>query len=268
MAALSPATMSDLVRFFLSTTGALVSLLAAILWTAARPRSRPARRALVAVAIFYALTSIYAVPAAIGRALSAGYHPFTIADAPHGRTAIVVLGSGSVRIEGWNDELHLDLMTGVEASRVLETWRVYRLTAAPLVISSGGQPDPDDPSQPSGENMRDALVRLGIPEEHILVESVSHNTHDEALIVAPMLRARGVEHVVLVTSDTHMRRSLAIFRAQGWDAVPAIAPDPGRFASQWRAWLMPSLNGLQMSEQVVHELLGIPYYWIRGWEKF
>jgi uncharacterized SAM-binding protein YcdF (DUF218 family) len=260
--------MNGLVHFFFSATGALVWLFTAVLWIARRPRSIAARRTLLTVAAMYALASIYAVPALAARALSAGYAPFTAADAPRGRTAIVVLGSGSVLIEGWDANLRLDLMTSIEAARVLEAWRVYCLISPDLVISSGGRPDPDDPSQPSGANMHDALVRLGVPDARILVETASQNTHDEAVIVAPMLRAHGVEHMVLVTSATHMRRSLAVFRAQGWDAIPAIAADPGRFTTTWRTLLLPSDRGLEMSEQVVHELLGLPYYWLRGWETF
>jgi uncharacterized SAM-binding protein YcdF (DUF218 family) len=260
--------MAGLVHFFCSTTGALASLFAAILWIGCRPRSQRARRTLLTVAIIYALASIYSVPALVARVLSAGYSPFSIAAAPHGRTALVVLGSGSVLIEGWDETLHLDLMTPVAASRVLETWRVFRLISPDLVVSSGGRPDPDDPSQPTGQNMRDALVRLGVPDARIVVETISQNTHDEAVIVAPMLHARGVEHVVLVTSGTHMRRSLAVFRAQGWNAIPAIASDPGRYTAWWRTALLPSDRGLEMTEQVMHELLGLPYYWLRGWEKF
>jgi uncharacterized SAM-binding protein YcdF (DUF218 family) len=112
--------------------------------------------------------------------------------------------------------------------------------------------------------MHDELVRLGVPASRVIVETASHDTHDEAVILAPMLRTHGIEHVVLVTSATHMRRSLAVFRAQGWNAVPAIAPDPG-FTSTWAAWLLPSAIGLDLSHQVVHELIGLPYYWARGW---
>lgn len=260
--------MSDLVRFLFSTSGALVSLLAAIVWIACRPRSAPARRVLFVVAIAYAFASIYVVPAAIGRVLSAGYRPFTIADAPPGRTAIVVLGSGAARVQGWDRQLSIEVTPAVEAARVLEAWRVYRLIAPALVIASGGLLDEDDLSPPSGQNIHDELVRLGVPDARILLETISRNTHDEAVIVAPMLRAHGIEHVVLVTSDVHMRRSLAVFRAQGWNAVPAIAPDPARFAMARRAWFLPSEDGLDMSQQLMHELLGLPYYRVRGWETF
>jgi uncharacterized SAM-binding protein YcdF (DUF218 family) len=259
--------MAHVVRFVFSTTGALVCLLAAVIWTRLQPRSAAARRALLAISIAYALASIYAVPAAIGRVLSNGYQPFTASDPPQGRTAVVVLGADAMRVRGWDNDLSLSIMTRVEAARVLEAWRVFRLIAPDVVVASGGLPNGDDTSTPSGENIRDELVRLGVPASRILVETMSHDTHDEAVIIAPMLRERGVEHVVLVTSETHMRRSLAVFRAQGWDAVPAIAPDPGP-GGTWGAWLLPSANGLDLSHQVMHEILGLPYYWLRGWEKW
>jgi uncharacterized SAM-binding protein YcdF (DUF218 family) len=259
--------MAHVVRFFFSTTGALVCMMAAVAWTSLRPRSAAARRALLAISIAYALASIYAVPDAVGRVLSAGYRRFTAADAPPGRTAVVVLGADAVRVRGWDDDLSLSLMTRVEGARVLEAWRVFRLVAPAVVVTSGGLPNDDDASVPSGENIREELGRLGVPDARILVETTSHDTHDEAVIIAPMLRAHGIEHLVLVTSATHMRRSLAVFRAQGWDAVPAIALDPG-FDGTWGAWLLPSVNGLDLSHQVMHEILGLPYYWVRGWEKW
>ena len=259
--------MDHVVRFFFSTTGALVCLLVAAACVWRRPWSLSARRALLAIAIAYALAGTYVMPFAVGRLLSAGYRPFTAADAPPGRTAIVVLGADALRIRGWDSSLTLPLMTTVAAERVLETWRVFRLIAPALVVTSGGVPHADEGSIPSGENMHDELVRLGVPDSRIIVETTSRDTHDEAVIVAPMLRTHGIEHVVLVTSETHMRRSLAVFRAEGWDAIPAIAPDP-EFAADWPGWLVPSTKGLDLSHQVAHELLGLPYYWIRGWERW
>ncbi len=254
--------MNSVVRFFVSTTGAVAALLVAALWLWRRPHSRSARRFLLASAIFYSLASVYAVPAIVGRMLSIGYHEFTAADVPPAPAALVVLGSGALVVRGWDDRV--DLMTDIAAARVLETARVFRLMDPAIVISSGGLPTPDDDSEPSGQNMRDELVRLGIPAERIIVETGSSNTHDEAVIVTPILRSRGIERMVLVTSDTHMRRAIGTFRAEGWRAVPAIAPDPN-FSAPWGDWLIPSGHGLEFSRQVSRELMGLPYYWLRSW---
>lgn len=256
--------MNSLVAFFFSTTGALAALIAAALWLWRRPHSPVARRFLIAAAIGYTLASVYAVPALIGRALAFGYHPFTAADMPARPAALVVLGSGALAVQGWDSRV--DVMTDIEAARVLEAVRVFHLIDPAIVISSGGRPAPDDDSEPSGQNMRDELVRLGIPADRIIVETQSSNTREEAMVVTPMLKSRGIEHMVLVTSDSHMRRALGIFRVAGWQAVPAIAPDPN-FGASWGFWLTPSGAGLELSRQISRELLGLPYYWARGWWK-
>jgi uncharacterized SAM-binding protein YcdF (DUF218 family) len=254
--------MSPVVHFLLSTSGVVSALLVAAVWAWRRPQSPAARRFLLGVAAGYALVSTYAVPAIVSRVFAAGYHELTAAEAPHGAIALVVLGAGTSTVGGWEDAAAI--MTDVEAARMLETWRVFRLIRPTIVITSGGLPTPGERSKPSGLNLHDELVRLGIPDAQIIVDIASRDTHDSAVVIAPMLRTRSIEHLVLVTSDTHMRRSIGAFRAQGWNAVPAIAPDPNAERG-WGDWLLPSTYGLNLSQQITHELLGLPYYWLRGW---
>jgi uncharacterized SAM-binding protein YcdF (DUF218 family) len=147
---------------------------------------------------------------------------------------------------------------------VLETARAYRLLNPDWVISSGGNLSPTDPSEPSAKNMRDLLVRLGVPPAKIRLEAASRTTHEEAIAIAVMLRSLGADQVVLVTSGVHMRRSVGAFRAAGIDPVPAVATDPF-YRLGWSDWIIPGKRGLDLSAQVVHELVGIAYYRIRGW---
>jgi uncharacterized SAM-binding protein YcdF (DUF218 family) len=112
--------------------------------------------------------------------------------------------------------------------------------------------------------MRDELMHLGVPSTRIMLESGSQNTHDEAVAIAPLLRSLGVRQLILVTSDLHMRRSLGTFRSVGWHAVPAIAPEPRR-PGRPVEWVLPTRGGLDLTHDVMHELIGLPYYWVRGW---
>jgi uncharacterized SAM-binding protein YcdF (DUF218 family) len=79
-----------------------------------------------------------------------------------------------------------------------------------------------------------------------------------------MLASLHVERVILVTSAIHMRRSLGAFRAAGVNAEPAPAPDPGAYATAGDRWL-PTERGLRFSSELAHEIVGLPYYWLRGW---
>lgn len=253
--------MTYFLYFLFSASGAIVTWIVSAAWLLRRPSPTPARRFAIAAVLCYAAASIHIVPFGVSRLLTLGYHQFTAGDVGRGTTAIVLLGGGDHIVEGWTDQM--TVTTPIEAARVLEAWRVFRLISPAWIISSGGKPDPLDPVEASSLTMRDELVRLGVPRERILLESTSRNTYENAVLVAPMLRSLAVQQLVLVTSDTHMRRSLGTFRAVGLNVVPAIAPDP-RLPVRWFWWVLPTAEGLELSGDVAHELLGIPFYWLRG----
>ena len=254
--------MNQVIDFVFSASGALAAFLAGVVWLSARRRSRTAHAFLVLTCTAYVTAAVYAIAYGAAAAVGFGYHPIRRDDVPPGRIALVVLGSGDLPVFGWSDTLYIP--TPVAAARVLETARVYRLLNPDWVISSGGNLNPADSSEPSAKSMRDALVRLGVPAAKILLEATSRTTHDEAVAIAPMLRSLGAAQVVLVTSAIHMRRSMGAFRAEGITPVPAVAPDPW-FRLAWREWLIPSSRGLGLSAQVTHEVLGLVYYWTAGW---
>jgi uncharacterized SAM-binding protein YcdF (DUF218 family) len=252
-------------QFFYSvfSSGAALELLAATaIWVVLRPRSSAARRTLIVIALFYLVISIYAVPAFVANLLARPYHRFDSADVPQGRVALVVFGAGGDRVSGWDDRVWIP--TAIVTSRVLEAARVYRIAKPQWVISSGGDPDPSDQAEPSSTIMRRQLVEFGVPADRIVLESNSRDSHDEAVIIAPMLKSLGADSAILVTSAIHMRRSMGACRAAGWTPTPAIAPDP-TWDIEWTDRLMPSGTGVNFSSYAVHEVLGIGYYWMRGW---
>ena len=255
--------MTVLVTYVFSAGGALLLLLIGASWIWRRPHSTTARRFLLTVAIIYTVLSSYAVSFATSRLLVGGFQPLTGHHIPPGRTAIVVLGSGTFTARNWDDG-RFAVLDRPAASRVLEAHRVFTMTDAAWVISSGGLVVPSEIDEPSGATMREALIRLGVPPARVLVETKSRNTHEEAVIVREMLAPLNVQSVILVTSDIHMRRSLGAFRAQGIVAVPAIARH-ARPNMPWIGWLFPSRSGLDEAAAAWHEFLGITYYFARGW---
>jgi uncharacterized SAM-binding protein YcdF (DUF218 family) len=225
-----------------------------------------ARRALLAIALFYGVIAIQPVGQGLSALLASGYRPFNAHDIGAGPTVVVVLGSGSFTAHDWHDRYRLSILDPSGANRVAEAVRVYNLIDPVWVISSGGKFE-HDPNAPSGETMRDAMIQLGVPASRILVETEARNTREEAVVVARMLAPLTVAHVVLVTTDSHMRRSLGTFRVTGIEAVPAIARAPQK-RPPWGFHLLPSQAGIEQAEAVVHEVLGIGYYAIRGWYHF
>jgi uncharacterized SAM-binding protein YcdF (DUF218 family) len=257
--------LTDLVFFVFSIGGAMSAVLVALIWVLARPHAVFPRRLLIVVIAFYTVCTIYPITFASAGPLIGRMQPLVASDVPNRRTAIVVLGSGGFSAHDW-DENTRTLPDPMGANRVMEAARVYRIVNAEWVISSGGRPVTTDMTPASALTMRDMLIELGVPASKILLEDRSRNTHDEAVLVAAMLKTMPVEGVVLVTSDVHMRRSLGAFRAVGIDATPAIARRP-HYATPWDLPWLPSNAGMTEATSVGHEYLGIAYYALRGWYK-
>jgi uncharacterized SAM-binding protein YcdF (DUF218 family) len=177
-----------------------------------------------------------------------------------GAQAIVVLGGGIISYVA--DGLALDDLGG-SAARVIEGARVYRLLGDPLVIVSGGNTGHLDPPRSEAAAFRDAIVKLGVPAGRVVLEDQALTTREEALILRPMLTARRIDRVVLVTSPTHIGRSLATFRAVGITVVGA--PTPLRSDSVRPSPFWPERESLLISDGALYDYAAWLYYRLHGW---
>jgi uncharacterized SAM-binding protein YcdF (DUF218 family) len=182
------------------------------------------------------------------------------ADQAAGAKAVVILGGGIITYAA--DGLTLDDL-GPSAARVIEGARVYRLLGDPLVIVSGGNSEQLDPPRTEAAAFRDAIVKLGVPATRVLLEDRGVTTREEAELIKPMLMARHIDHIVLVTAVTHMTRALAAFRAVGIDAVPSASGSAMRSDSAFSFW--PERRALLASDDAVYGYVSELYYRLRGW---
>jgi len=190
-----------------------------------------------------------------------GYRPLSIAADARGATVVVVLGAGNQTIESRG--LTINRISSDAALRLLEGARLYRLLDRPTIIVSGGVTGRDKGAQPEAEAMRTAIVQLGIPAEHVMVEAESKNTRQEAAVIARMLSDRARQPIVLVTSPTHMSRALEEFRAAGLDPVPSAAAYKSEHSLERHRWI-PSNGGLMLVDTVVYDSAAEWYYWALG----
>jgi uncharacterized SAM-binding protein YcdF (DUF218 family) len=176
--------------------------------------------------------------------------------------AVVVLGGGIGAIRARSEALLYP--SDSSGLRALEAARVFRLLdGRPLLIASGGRTDRGGPMSEGGL-IADALEKLNVPRNRIVVEDESLTTHEQAIIVTRLLKSRGINRFVLVTSPTHMARAAAVFRAQHADVIPSIAAlIPER--SSRPAFFMPNDDSLQVSDNAFYDYAGILYYWSKGW---
>jgi uncharacterized SAM-binding protein YcdF (DUF218 family) len=224
--------------------------------------SRWGRRWLAAVAIVYAVLSSQAGAELLVRTLRGGYRPIASMEETRGARVIVLLGSGSVNLRAAGRQL--STVTAEAGLRALETARLFELMQEPLVIASGGVTEQDAAAAPESVALQRALIALGVSADHIVLESESKNTRDEAVIVKRMLAERGLTAFVLVTSPLHMRRSMLAFEQQGLHPIPSTSPLVTERTTP-RSVLLPSDMWLRISDSALYEWIARGYYWWQGW---
>jgi uncharacterized SAM-binding protein YcdF (DUF218 family) len=193
--------------------------------------------------------------------LAHGLKPVATPEQARGADAVVIL-SGGIENERAGGVI-LAQLSAASALRVLEGARVFKLIGARVVVVSGGVADPKRELKPEGEYMAAALVAAGVPADAIALDLAAKNTFDHPRTVRPLLEARHVSRFVIVTSPTHMRRALAVFRAAGFDPVASVSlmrsdhydPPP---------LLVPDNDSLMLSHQAFYDYAAWVYYLARG----
>ncbi len=98
----------------------------------------------------------------------------------------------------------------------------YRQKAVPVVVC--GAQGKDEPMT-EAEAMKQYLVGKDVPETDILTDPESFNTNQNLRNAAELLKnVPGVQKVLIVTSDYHVPRSLAIAKDLGFDACGMGSP--------------------------------------------
>ncbi len=177
--------------------------------------------------------------------------------------AIVVLGGGAATYR--SAELELDVPSDASALRALEAARLFRLLGEPRIVVSGGAGARDGDQNPDSLVLRHSLVDLGVPGDRILIESQSQNTREQALFLRQFLQRHGIDTFVLVTSRSHMWRSMETFEAQGLHPIASAADDHSGDSGGEASRFIPSLDALRASQAALREYLALLYYWGRGW---
>ncbi|MBN4073188.1 YdcF family protein, partial [Crocinitomix catalasitica] len=111
---------------------------------------------------------------------------------------------------------------------------------------------------------RDILVENGIPDSAILVESISQNTHQNAVETKKVLDQHPeIESILLVTSALHMKRAKACFEAAGFKGFDCFTTD--HFTGKHRGYsfdqyLVPDMSVMEDWSNLIHEWIGYMMY--------
>lgn len=153
--------------------------------------------------------------------------------------------------------------------RIWQTLNLYHLGKVDKILISGAHGDLIDKGLREAVQMRDVLVENGIPAEDILVDSLSQNTHENAVESIKILKQHPeLKSVLLVTSALHMPRSEACFKKSGLSNFDTFTTD--HYTGEKRGyhldqWLMPNESVMTDWSKVLHEWMGYISYAIAGY---
>ncbi len=259
--------LSKFLPLFLYPLGVLALLLLAILLFWKRPRV--AKSILIAAIIILFLSGNRYVASAVTRSLERKYLPEEITLPID---SIVILGGGT---EPAIDPRH-SVEVNAAGDRVVYGAILSRQFPEATVIVSGGDIDfLDLASSSPADDMVSLLKLMGISGENILVQGESQNTYEDALYTCAVLKENGLQKTLLVTSATHMPRSVAVFRKQGCDVIAAPTDFTVTEAAWQKLWhpnveeflinLIPSHSNLSTLTKSIKEYIGISVYRIKGY---
>ena len=138
-------------------------------------------------------------------------------------------------------------------------WLYHHWRALPVVASGGKAP-----TAVAGEVMRKVLEADGVPPAMIWTEDRSRSTYENARFTAPLLQAKGIRRIVLVTEAFHMRRAEACFRKQGFLVTPAPCGYRSTSKVDQIGDLVPNSRSIAINDEVLHEWVGLAWYRASG----
>ena len=140
--------------------------------------------------------------------------------------------------------------------RLLRGAQLYFEGKAKKILLSGGGSKKTGVAEATV--MAQEARRLKIPVTDIILEKSSRHTHEQAAEIKKISEFHRWQSILLVTSYSHMKRSLMSFERAGFKVYPA-------FADPYEKYIDDPLGRLRLFKMLLHEYGGIVYYKIKGW---
>jgi len=253
--------LSKFLPLFIYPVGIVIILLILALICLIRLKRRPAIAAIsIALVILY-LSSMPLLSDLLMRSLE--YQNLPKLDLPVAE-AIVILGGGT------KSQIHPRPWIEVSEAgdRILYGSKLWLQKKAPVLILSGGRISLfGEGGRAESEDMAEIAIALGVNKSSILQDPDSLNTYENAVNVQKLLQKSNLNKIILVTSATHMPRSLAIFRKLGIEAIAAPTDfsivDNNQAPNIFK--ILPDADALKNTTNALKEYIGLIIYRLYGW---
>ena len=185
--------------------------------------------------------------------LESHYTKFTPLNSHHNIKYIHVLGSGH-SID--TDQSITSQLSNTAIKRVTEGVMLHKALPHTKLIFTGYAGD----TNTSNAQMNAMLaLALGVKKESIIINEAPKDTQEEAAFSASIINAKPF---ILVTSASHMYRSMRLFQEAGLDPIAAPTDfHKEQFSGYLRA---PRAYYFYISSVALHEYLGVLWSYIRS----
>ena len=116
----------------------------------------------------------------------------------------------------------------------------HKLCGKYAVLTTGGYGERfNTADRPHAFYLKEYMVSKGVPADAFLPFAESVNTIDDAQKAKPILTARGIQNIIVVTSHYHRIRSALIFRrvfGKGYKVTMATTPSIYSFSRELKFW--------------------------------
>ncbi len=176
----------------------------------------------------------------------------------------IVLGAGQVQ----TDEMTGEIVFMGNTDRFLKAVGLYKSGKIRKVLLSGGGGSYFRRIVPEVELLKTYLSENGIiPVRDIWVDTIARNTHENAVECKKIMTTAQVREIsLLITSGTHMSRSMACFAEEQLPVAPFVSSElfPGN-RTDFAFYVIPSSDNLQAWDNLFHEWFGWFFYRISGY---
>lgn len=151
------------------------------------------------------------------------------------------------------------------ADRLFQAIDLYKSGKIKKIIFVGGSGSILHNKEKEAFFVKEYLQKIQFPDSVLLIESESKNTHENAFLVKPLLPYSKARYL-LVTSASHMRRSLGCFKKAGIATYPySVDRYSGPRKFEFDHLIIPNIAALQEWTVLIHEMVGYVVYKIEGY---
>lgn len=223
---------------------------------------RPAlARKLVGLALAVLLaTGWQPLPHALLRQLEGEYVEMAPGANLTGYVGVVVLGGATE--EGYIAQAHSQPLLNAAAERMTAPIAMLRHNPHLRIVFTGGEGSLLGSGPSEAERVLPFFDSMGLPANQVTYEAASRTTHENAVLSAQLPGIDTQQRWLLVTSASHMPRSMRTFAKAGWNVTAYPVDFRTGSATPWTEYSLK--DGVRNWQLFLHETLGLLAYRVAG----